>query len=150
MRSHRVWRRLPELVGEDAEFLPSGHLRVCFRNEEAAALEAHVAGAREYGLELELLSGNALRVRFPYVAADAVAACYAPGDGHANPRLAAPALARAARREGATVHENTEVASIHKPNQDFLVETILRPPLPRPHRADLRRRLGAGTGRFLR
>ncbi|WP_268885332.1 NAD(P)/FAD-dependent oxidoreductase [Belnapia mucosa] len=41
----------------------------------------------------------------------------------ANPRLAAPAFGRAARRAGATVLENTEVLGIGKPGEDFVVET---------------------------
>src|SRR6202043_3918956 len=33
-RSRAIWGKLPELIGEDAEFLASGHIRVCFRDEE--------------------------------------------------------------------------------------------------------------------
>src|ERR1700691_5565563 len=35
-RSREIWGRLPELIGEDVEFLVSGHIRVCFRAEELA------------------------------------------------------------------------------------------------------------------
>ncbi len=122
-RSRAIWGRLPELLGEDAEFLPSGHLRVCFRAEEVGALEAHARDVRDYGLALEILSGNALRARFPFLSSDAVAGSYSPTDGHANPRLAAPAFARAARRAGAVVLENTEVLAVEKSSEDFLVET---------------------------
>jgi sarcosine oxidase subunit beta len=122
-RSRAIWGRLPELLGEDAEFLPSGHVRVCFRAEEVGLLEAHARDARDYGLELEIISRNALRARFPFLSPDAVAGSYSPTDGHANPRLAAPAFARAARRAGAIVEENAEVLGIEKPGADFLVET---------------------------
>src|SRR5713226_7030840 len=108
-RSRAIWGRLPELLGEDAEFLASGHIRVCFRAEEVGELEAHARDARDYGLDLELISHNALRIRFPLLSPDAVAGSYSPHDGHANPRLAAPAFARAARRAGAIVRENAEV-----------------------------------------
>lgn len=50
-------------------------------------------------------------------------ASHAPVDGHANPRLAAPAFGRAARRAGAVVHENAEVLGITKSAEDFIVET---------------------------
>src|SRR6202011_4258166 len=33
-RSRAIWGRLNELLGEDAEFLPSGHIRVCYRPEQ--------------------------------------------------------------------------------------------------------------------
>jgi sarcosine oxidase, subunit beta len=122
-RSRGIWERLNELLGEDAEFIATGHVRVAFRPEDVARLEAHAEAVREYGLELELISGNALRARFPYLAADALAGSFSPLDGHANPRLAAPAFARAARRDGAVVVENAEVVAVEKAGEDFVVET---------------------------
>jgi sarcosine oxidase subunit beta len=122
-RSRVVWGRLNELLGEDAEFIPTGHIRVAFRTEDVARLEAHADAVREYGLELEMVSANALRARFPYLAREALAASFSPIDGHANPRLAAPAFGRAARRDGALVVENAEVLAIEKAGDDFIVET---------------------------
>lgn len=122
-RSREIWGRLPELIGEDVEFLPSGHLRLAFGREEAGRLEAYARDARPYALELELFSGNALRARFPFVSPEAVMGSFSPLDGHANPRLAAPAFAWAARRAGAAVREGTEVVAIDKAGEDFAVET---------------------------
>jgi sarcosine oxidase subunit beta len=124
-RSRAIWGRLPELIGEDAEFIATGHLRVAFRDADIARLEAYAADARPYGLDLELITGNALRTRFPFLSPEARMASHSPLDGHANPRLAAPAFARAARRAGATVHEGAEVFSIAKSSEDFLVETSI-------------------------
>jgi sarcosine oxidase subunit beta len=123
-RSRGIWGRLNELLGEDAEFLPSGHIRVAFRPEDVARIEAHAEAVKEYGLELEMVSGNALRERFPFLAREVLAGSFSPIDGHANPRLAAPAFGRAARREGALVVENAEVVGIEKVGEDFLVETV--------------------------
>ncbi len=120
-RARDIWGRLPELIGEDVEFLPSGHLRVGYRPEHVASMEAYAEGAKPYGLDLELLSANMLRQRFPFLGPDAIAGSYAPHDGHANPRLAAPAFARAATRAGATIVENAEVAAIEKVGADFHV-----------------------------
>ncbi|MCK6454765.1 MAG: FAD-binding oxidoreductase, partial [Alphaproteobacteria bacterium] len=122
-RAREIWGRLDALIGENAEFLPSGHLRVCYRQDDVGALEQHQRDAREYGLELELLTHNALRARFPFLSPEAVAGSLSPADGHANPRLAAPAFARAARREGAEIHEGCEVLDIDKSGADFVVET---------------------------
>jgi glycine/D-amino acid oxidase-like deaminating enzyme len=122
-RSRGIWGRLMELLGEDAEFLPAGHVRVCFRQEEVGELEAYARAAREYGLDLELISRNALRDRFPFLSPDAIAGSFSPQDGHANPRLAAPAFARAARRDGAVVQENADALTIDKIGEDFVVET---------------------------
>ncbi|RMP54641.1 FAD dependent oxidoreductase, partial [Pseudomonas syringae pv. atrofaciens] len=37
-RSWALWKRLPELIGEDLEFIPNGHMRVCYREDEIAEL----------------------------------------------------------------------------------------------------------------
>ena len=86
-------------------------------------MEAYAGACRPYGLDLELMSANALRVRFPYLTREAVAGSFSPLDGHANPRLAAPAFARAARQLGAAVLEGAEVFAIEKTGDDLSVKT---------------------------
>jgi sarcosine oxidase subunit beta len=120
-RSSLLWRKMKELVGEDVEYIQSGNIRVCYRPELLGKLEQYVAAAREGGLELELLSGNALRNRFPFIGPDVLAGSYSPNDGHANPRLVTPAIARAAARAGAKVFENTRIVSAEKDGEDFRV-----------------------------
>ena len=119
-RSRSIWGRLHELLGEDVEFLPTGHVRVCYRQEQVAVLEAYADDASAYGLSLEILSQNALRARFPFLGPEVIAGSFSPIDGHANPRLAAPAFARAATREGASIVENTEVKLVEKVGEDFI------------------------------
>lgn len=121
-RSREIWGRLPELVGEDCEFVRRGHLRVCFATEVADELAQYARDARDCGLELEMISANALRDRFPYLGAKVVAGSFAPVDGHANPRLTAPAFARAAVRAGAAVHENAKAVAASRTGEDFDVE----------------------------
>lgn len=118
-RSREIWLRLPELIGHDAEFLMSGHLRVCYRSEQADMFETYARDAKQYGLDLEMLHGDALRRRFPYIGPEVLAGSYAPVDGHANPRLAAPAFGRAAARLGAQIHENTDIVSVEKEGNGF-------------------------------
>jgi sarcosine oxidase subunit beta len=120
-RSRAIWGRLPELIGEDAEFLASGHVRVCYTEAQAAVFERYAADARGWGLDLELLSGDALRKRFPFFGPEVAAGSYSPIDGHANPRLAAPAFGRAARRAGAVVVEHCEVLAVDKDGEDFRI-----------------------------
>lgn len=122
-RSRALWSRLPELIDDDLEFLPSGHMRVCYQQAQIAELEAYAAAPEARELELQVLSGKALRERFPYLGADVVGGSYAPHDGHANPRLAAPAFARAARRAGADVLEGVEVSQVEKTGSGFRVQT---------------------------
>ena len=118
-RSREIWGKLKELLGEDAEFLATGHIRVCYDPSQIGVIEAYAQRARDYGLDLELLSANALKARFGFFGPQAIAGSYSPNDGHANPRLAAPAFARAAARAGVEVFENTDIVSIAKQGDDF-------------------------------
>lgn len=118
-RSREIWGRLKELTGEDAEFLPTGHIRVCYDPNQIGVIEAYAAKARDHGLELEILGAKAIQSRFPFIGPEAIAGSYSPHDGHANPRLAAPAFGRAATRAGAQLFENTEIVSIGKAGEDF-------------------------------
>ncbi len=118
-RSRDIWGRLPELIGHDAEFLMSGHIRVCYREEQADMFETYAKDAGHYGLMLELVRGAAMKLRFPFLGPEVLAASYSEKDGHANPRLAAPAFGRAATRLGAQIVENTEIATVEKEGAEF-------------------------------
>jgi sarcosine oxidase subunit beta len=122
-RSWALWKRLPELIDDDLEFIASGHMRVCYRDDEIAELEAYANAPEAAQLDLQIYRGQALHERFPFLGPDVKGGSYAPHDGHANPRLAAPAFARAARRLGARIEEQTEVAEVQKVAGDFRVST---------------------------
>ena len=131
-RSRAIWDHLSELVGEDCEFVASGHLRVCYTREQADRLEAYARDARDYGLDLEMISTNALRTRFPYLGREIIAGSYDPTGGHANPRLTTPAVGRAAKRAGADVREESEVTAVAKVGDDFVVEVASQGELRAP------------------
>ncbi len=122
-RSSALWRKMRSLVGIDVEYLQCGHMRVCYRGrpELGAKLEEYAREARPLGLDLEILSGTAMRSRFPFLGPEVSVASFSPDDGHANPRLTAPAFARAARDAGALVFENTRVSHLEKQGEDFRV-----------------------------
>ncbi|MEO7580804.1 MAG: FAD-dependent oxidoreductase, partial [Massilia sp.] len=120
-RSRVIWGKLKELIGEDVEFLVSGNLRVGYREAHVERMEKYARDVKPHGMDLELISGRKLREMFPYLSPDIMLASYLHDDGHANPRLAAPAFGRAAVREGAQVFENTEIVNIEKEGEDFVV-----------------------------
>lgn len=122
-RAYAIWERLPELVGEDCEFLPAGHLRIGYAEDREEVFRQYARDAAEFGLGLELSVGREVHERFPYLSPEVRAVSLAPRDGHANPRLAAPAFARAARAAGVALHENTVVTGIEKSGEDFRVAT---------------------------
>jgi sarcosine oxidase subunit beta len=131
-RSRAIWDHLSELVGEDCEFVASGHLRVCYTREQADRLEAYARDARDYGLDLEMISTDALRTRFPYLGHEIIAGSYDVTGGHANPRLTTPAVGRAAKRAGADVREQSEVTAVAKVGEDFVVEVASQGELRAP------------------
>lgn len=120
-RSFHLWKRMPELIGESLEFLPSGHMRVCYDEALIPELEAYAAAPEARELDLEVLAGKALHERFPFLGPEVKGGSYAPHDGHANPRLAAPAFARAAIRAGARIEERIEVVDVQKVAGQFQV-----------------------------
>ncbi|MBN3753135.1 FAD-binding oxidoreductase [Paraburkholderia sp. Tr-20389] len=122
-RALDTWRHSKELLGEDVEFLASGHTRVCYHAHDAEYFHRYAAEARAYGLDLEVLDGAAMFRRFPFLGREVLAASISPLDGHANPRLAAPAFGRAAARMGARIVENTEIVRVEKEAGGFRVES---------------------------
>jgi sarcosine oxidase subunit beta len=122
-RAHAVWARIASLLGEDLEFVPYGHLRVCYTDRQAAVLEQHARDVRPLGLGLELFSAQALRARWGIFSDEVVAGSLSPHDGHANPRLAGPAFGRAAQRAGAEIREHCEVAQLERDGSDFVAHT---------------------------
>ncbi len=122
-RSREIWSRLAELVGDDCEFAPTGHLKIATSAAECAALAAYAEAVRDQGLDLEVMDEARLRARFPWFGPDVVGGSLCPDDGQANPRLVGPAFARAARAAGASVIENREAAAIERDGNAFRVET---------------------------
>ncbi|HTN49347.1 MAG TPA: FAD-dependent oxidoreductase [Burkholderiaceae bacterium] len=122
-RSREIWGRLPDLIGHDAEFIATGHVRIVYDEVQLADIEQYARDAKHWGLDLEMLGRAELTKRFPFFGPQPCGGSYAPHDGHANPRLAAPAFGRAAKRDGAQVIENCDVLAIEKVAQDFRVTT---------------------------
>lgn len=122
-RALRTWARVRELLGEDLEFRPYGHLRVCYSQERADMMAEYARDIRQAGLELKLLTPQQLKQQLGIFSDEIVMGSLSPEDGHANPRIAGPAFARAARRLGVRLHEHTEVAHIERDGSGFLVSS---------------------------
>ncbi len=123
MRSREMWGRLAEIVGSDCEFTASGHVKLARSDADMAELEAYREAVQPFGLALELLGRNDLRARYPFLGDAAVGGSLCADDGQANPRLVAPAFARAARSAGADVREHAQVIEARHDGTHFLVRT---------------------------
>jgi sarcosine oxidase subunit beta len=110
-RARPLWDTLNERLGEDVEFLATGHIKLARSDAEMAQLERHARDAGEHGLRLQLLGSGAVRSELPWLGTGVVGASLCAEDGQANPRLVGPAFARLARRLGADVREHAAAIS---------------------------------------
>ncbi|MEN4919112.1 FAD-binding oxidoreductase [Achromobacter spanius] len=120
-RAHGVWARLPELIGTDAEYRRTGHLKLARSQSDLDKLVAYRERVRDFDLDLHILDRAALRKRFPALATDIVGGSLCPEDGQANPRLVAPAFAHAAACAGADLLEHCTIAQVDTLASDFLL-----------------------------
>jgi len=119
LRSQALWEDFDALIGEDCEFEQTGHLYLAYDQEEHAKLEGYAKVSEFYGLTIERIGPADLRRRWPWLGERAVAATFSARDATANPRLATPAVARAAARQGATILENTRVTAVYREGDGF-------------------------------
>lgn len=122
-RSREIWGRLKDLVGTDAEFTVTGHLKLARSDAEEADLIAYLDVAKQHDLPLRMVGRNAIHREYPWLGPKVVAGSFAPEDGAANPRLLAPALAHAARAAGADIREHSEVVAHSHDGARFTVRT---------------------------
>lgn len=119
IRSLEIWRNMATLVGNDCEFMATGHLKIARSEAEMAVLEQWRGFGAQHGIHVELHDRSRLRQRFPWLSSEIFGASFCGGDGHANPRLAAPAFARCAKAEGTFVIEGDAVETIEDTESEF-------------------------------
>ena len=111
-RSLAVLERAAETLGADAGFHRTGYL-VAVGPENEASLRANVVVHRELGIEVELLGTEDARGLWPGATFDDVAAvAYEPLGGYGDAHQTALAFAGAARRHGASIHQQCGVEGI--------------------------------------
>jgi len=123
-RAQGIWARLPELIGTDAEYVRTGHLKLARSQDDLDKLIAYRDKVRDFELGLEILDAADLRRRFPALAPGIVGGSLCPGDGQANPRLLSPAFAHAAQRAGARLLEHCAIAHVDTQAGDFLLTAV--------------------------
>jgi glycine/D-amino acid oxidase-like deaminating enzyme len=95
------WRALPGAVGADLEVAMHGGLLVAETAEDLDLLERKEVLEKRVGLPSEMFGRAELARVAPYLSGSVCGAAFCNVEGHANPRLVAPALARAASQAGA-------------------------------------------------
>jgi glycine/D-amino acid oxidase-like deaminating enzyme len=101
--SIQLWRQMNKRVGAETGFRQIGTLYICPDEVAYAKREAWLPHARRHGVNSRLLRGGELSNLLPGSLHTWVGALYTPGDGVAEPSMAVPAMAKAARRLGAKI-----------------------------------------------
>ena len=113
MEANRIWRGLAEETGErDLAFTECGCLYVATGPGQMSRWEAWRDMAARHQLESRLLTAKEVETLVPDLDGRWAGGIFTPRDGRAEPFVAVPALARAARRLGATVVENCAVRTV--------------------------------------
>jgi glycine/D-amino acid oxidase-like deaminating enzyme len=113
MESNRIWRSLAMKTGEaDLAFTQSGCLHLAETEAGLRKFEAWHELAKRHQLDTMLLSKTGIASRFPNIVGNWAGALLTESDGRAEPFVAVPALARAARRLGVAVVENCAVRTL--------------------------------------
>lgn len=120
------WRRLEGELQADLEVELGGGLIVAESAADLALLEKRQALQEKWGLGSRLLSATEVRQLAPYLADTVIGAGYFPHEGHANPRLVAPAFARRAESLGAKISVRARVTGLLRDGADWVVTMVDR------------------------
>ena len=120
------WRGLEGELRADLEVELGGGLIVAESLADVALLEKRQALQEKWGLSSTLLSASEVRQLAPYLADTVIAAGYFPHEGHANPRLVAPAFARCAEALGAQINVRARVTGLMRDGADWVVSLVDR------------------------
>src|SRR5918994_4482209 len=117
----RDWQALEAELGATMEVEMHGGLIVAESPADVAMLEQQQTLQEKMGLASKLLSGAEVRRVAPYLADSVIAAGYFEHEGHANPRLVAPAFARSAAAKSAEIRCNTRVTAVERDGSHWQV-----------------------------
>ena len=108
----RIWRGLEKEIEAPVGFKQAGCLYLARTDKDVAGYEAWLEHARPYQLDSRMVDADEIDKLMPGASQPYKAALFTASDGRAEPRKAAPALARAARRHGAGVFTGCAVRGI--------------------------------------
>lgn len=110
--SMRLWAGLAEEINTDVGFRRNGLIYVTRDSKELAIWESWTSMASVFQTGSRMLSSDEARALTPGTAGNWIGGVHSPQDGRAEPAIAAPGLADAARRLGASVLQNCAVRGL--------------------------------------
>jgi glycine/D-amino acid oxidase-like deaminating enzyme len=112
IESLRLWESMNKIVGAETGFRRCGIMYLGQTQADLARYEDWLDHARQYQLDSRMIGRGEIARRLPGIAKTYSGALFTASDGKAEPQMAAPAIARAARYHGATMLTNCAVRGI--------------------------------------
>ncbi len=112
IESLRQWRGMNARTNQETGYRQTGIAYLCENEKELAEREKWLNEARQYQVDARLLRGAAIDTVVPGASGMFLGALHTPSDGRAEPSLAAPAIAEAARAAGASVLTDCAVRGV--------------------------------------
>jgi glycine/D-amino acid oxidase-like deaminating enzyme len=112
IESLRLWKRMNEEVGAETGFRNAGIVYLCETAKEVEPYEAWLERARQYQVSSRLLNSAEVDRLLPSSSRRWAGALFTQTDGRAEPQLAVPAMAGAARRAGVTIASSCAVRGL--------------------------------------
>lgn len=111
--STELFARLKEETGHDPGWLRCGGLQLASCAERLLQLQRNAAMAEIFGVEAQVISGEACREFYPMLhTADLTGGVYLPGDGRVLPGECTISLAIGAMQGGVKIHEGVKVTGL--------------------------------------
>jgi len=113
--SQELYGSLEAETGVATGFRRVGSITVALTEERREEIFRSAAMARSFGVEIEEISPDEVKKRYPHLNTDDVrAGVYLPKDGQGDPANIALALAKGARQRGVIVRERVKVSAIKR------------------------------------
>lgn len=102
-------------TGQATGFKQNGSISVALNAERMEELKRQASMARNFGLEVDVITPSGIKERYPYLSlAEVVGGVFLHKDGQCNPVDVTQAYAKGARNGGAKILENVKVERILK------------------------------------
>lgn len=108
----KIWGKFQTQLGMPLGFHRIGGINVAFTPEEAETGRIQCEALKAAGIAAEVVAGEELHKRFPYIAPEAIQATYSPFIAYADPNTAGPTVMREAVKKGAEFYSYHKVEKI--------------------------------------
>ncbi|MEX3941633.1 NAD(P)/FAD-dependent oxidoreductase [Paraburkholderia sp. BR10937] len=124
LMSREVWHTLPDTIGHDGGFVPSGQLKIAETEAELEECRERVALLEAHGFTHEkLIDRETVLELEPALAKHVTGGIWVERDGYALPFRTTTAFRLAAQKHGARFHEGTAVTHIEPRGERWIAQT---------------------------